>query len=115
VKVTTPSGWYAHELTVRHMPFQAWTPKWTRKRGDTITLKITTAEPLKSKPVVTANQPGIVKYTVPAKKVSKISANEYKVVIKTRNKGAKGPMKVRVTGTDKQGGKNTKVFTIRLK
>jgi hypothetical protein len=115
VRVTTPSGSYAHEVILRHMPFQAYTPSWTRKRGDTVTLKITSAEPLKAKPVVTANQPGIAKYTVPARKISKLSANQYRVVINTRNKGAAGSMKVRITGTDKQGGTNSKVFSIRLR
>jgi flagellar hook assembly protein FlgD len=115
VRVTRSSGSYAHDVVVLHMPFKAWTPKWTRKRGDTITLKVTTTEPLKKKPVVTANQPGIVKYTVPAKKVTKLSANVYKVVIKTRNKGKAGDMKIRVIGEDKGGGSNAKVFTIKLK
>jgi flagellar hook assembly protein FlgD len=114
VKVQTAAGWYAHELKVRNMPFQAWTPKWTRQRGDTVTLKVTSAEPLRKKPVVTANQKGIAKYTVPAWRVRKIGTNQYKVVIKTRAKGKAGAMAVRVTGTDKQGGTNTKVFIVKL-
>ncbi len=114
VRVETSAGWYAHEVAVRNMPFKAWTPKWTRKRGDTVTLKVTTAEPLKRKPVVTANQQGIAKYTVPAKKVTKVGPNQYKVVIHTKTKSKKGGMAVRVTGTDKQGGTNTKVFIIKL-
>ncbi len=46
VRVTTSMGSYAHDVVLRHMPFQAYTPSWTRRRGDTVTLRITTAEPL---------------------------------------------------------------------
>jgi flagellar hook assembly protein FlgD len=115
VRVTSDKGSYAHDVVVRHMPFQAYTPSWTRRRGDTITLKITTAEPLKAKPVVTANQPGIARYTVWPKRITKLSANQYRVVIKTKKAGKAGQMKVRVVGTDKQGGTNSKVFSLRLK
>ncbi|MEX1297177.1 MAG: FlgD immunoglobulin-like domain containing protein [Candidatus Limnocylindrales bacterium] len=114
VKVQTAAGWYAHELKVRNMPFKAWTRTWTRQRGDTVTLKVTSAEPLQRKPVVTANQKGIAKYTVPPKKVRKVGTNLYKVVIKTKAKSKPGGMAVRVTGVDKGGGTNTKVFTIKL-
>jgi flagellar hook assembly protein FlgD len=115
VRVTRPGGSYAHEVTVRHMPFMAWTPSWIRDRGDTVTLKVTTAEPLRRKPVVTANQPGIRKVTVPAKRVTRLAPNQYKVVIRTKDQGKAGGMKVRVTGIDTAGGTNTKVFTVRLR
>ena len=115
VTVKRPSGTYAHDVLVRHMPYMAWTKSWTRKRGDTVTLKLTSAEPLKGKPVVIANQPGIKKYTVPARKVSRVSATEFKVVVNTKKKGTAGEMKVRVKGTDKRDGAHTKVFTVRLK
>lgn len=97
------------------MPYMAWTKSWTRKRGDTVTLKLTSAEPIKGKPVVTANQPGIVKYTVPARKITRLSATEFKVVIDTRNKGKAGDMKIRVKGTDKGDNAHSKVFSLRLK
>ena len=115
IRVQRPTGSYAHELTVRHMPWMMWTPKWTLRRGDTVVLKFTTAEPLKAKPVVTANQPGIAKYAVPKKKVTKIASNQYKVVLKTKAKGKAGDMKVRILGVDKGGRNNSKVFTLRLK
>jgi flagellar hook assembly protein FlgD len=115
IRVTRPSGSYAHELTVRHMPFKLWTTKWTLRRGETVTLSFTSAEPLKGKPVVTANQPGIVKYQLPAWKVKKLSATKFKVVLKTRNQGKAGDMKVRIVGTDQGGGTNSRVFTLRLR
>ena len=34
------------------MAFQGYTPRWKRQRGDTVTLRLTSSEPLKGKPVV---------------------------------------------------------------
>ena len=100
---------------MRHTPFVAWSSKWTYKRGQTVTLRVTSTEPLKGKPAVTANQPGIIKYTVPPWKVKRQSDKVFKVIIETRNKGRAGDMKVRLVGTDKDGGTNAKVFNVRLK
>ena len=51
---------------------------------------------------------------MPARKVTKIGPNQYKVVVKTKAKGKPGGMAVRVTGIDQKGGTNTKVFIIKL-
>ncbi len=114
VRVQTSSGWYAHDVIVRHMAFQGYTPKWKRKRGETVTLRLTSSEPLKGKPVVTANQKGIAKYRIPPKKVKRLSPTQYQVVIDTRKRSNAGQMRVRVVGTDKRGGNHSKVFVIRL-
>ena len=84
------------------------------ERGDTITLRITSSEPLKGKPVVTANQRGIAKYQVPPKKVARLSPTQYRVVVDTRQRSKPGMMKLRVVGTDKRGGNHAKLFLIRL-
>jgi len=113
--VTRPAGTYAHEVAVRMVPFRLWTKKWTLARGDTVTLKFTSAEPLKGKPVVTANQPGISKYEVPRWKITKVSDTKFKVVLKTKDKGRAGEMKVRIEGTDTGGGTQARVFTLKLR
>ena len=115
IRVTRPQGTYAHAVTVRVMPFKVWTKQWTIKRGAQVTLTIHSAEPLKGKPVLTANQPGIAKYTVPAKKVTKLSDTKFKVALKARAKGKAGDMKVRVIGTDKGDGSQAQVFTLKLR
>ena len=115
IRVQRESGTYAHDVLVRHTPYVAWSTSWTYRRGATVTLKVTSTEPLQGKPVVTANQPGITKYTVPKWKVKRKSDKVFKVIIETRNKGRAGDMKVRVKGIDKDGGTNSKVFTVRLK
>jgi flagellar hook assembly protein FlgD len=115
VTVKRPAGSLAHEVGLRHMPFTAWTRSWTRARGDTITLKLTAAEAQSGKPEVTANQKGIDRYTVPARKITRVSSTQFRVVIATKAESRAGAMKVRVKGTDKDGGLNSKVFTIRLK
>lgn len=115
LKVTTADGWYAHDIIVRHMAFQAYTPTWTRRRGDTVTLRLTSSEPLKGKPVVTANQRGMARYQVPPRKISRLAPTQYRVVIDTRSQSKPGVMRVRVAGTDKRGDDHAKVFDIRLR
>lgn len=115
VRVTRPQGTYAHEVTVRVMPFSLWTKSWQLRRGDRIVLQLTSAEPLKGKPIIFANQPGIKKYTVPKDKIRKLSDTRFDVTLQTRAKGAAGPMKVRVIGTDTGGGSQAKVFTLTLR
>ena len=115
VRVQTGSGWYAHDVLLRHMAFQGYTPKWTRQRGERITLRITSSEPLKGKPVVTANQRGLAKYQIPPKKISRLTPTQFKIVIDTRKQSKPGEMRVRVAGTDRGGGNHAKVFSIRLR
>jgi hypothetical protein len=115
IRVQRDTGTYAHDVLVRHTPYVAWSSRWTYRRGETVKLKVTSTEPLQGKPVVTANQPGIKKYTVPKWKVKRKTDRVFKVIIDTRNKGTAGGMKVRIKGIDKDGGTNAKVFTVRLK
>jgi flagellar hook assembly protein FlgD len=115
IRVTRPQGSYAHDVTLQLMPFQLRTKTWSVQRGDTITLTLLSAEPLKGKPVVVANQPGIKKYQVPRWKITRLSETSYKVVLKTRAAGKPGEMKVRVVGTDIADGTQSKVFTLKLR
>ena len=115
IRVTRPGGTYAHDVRVQVMPFKLWTRKWSVQRGDTITLKLYSAEPLKGKPIVTANQPGILKYRVPAWKITRLDEMTFKIVLKTRSAGKAGSMKVRVTGTDIADGQQSRAFTLTLR
>jgi hypothetical protein len=114
-RIVRPAGAYAHEIVVRHMPFQAWAPRWSVARGGVVTLRLTSAEPLKGKPRVFANQPGIRRYELPRRMVQRISSTRFVVRFRTRQAGGAGAMKVRVLGTDIDGGTNTKIFTLRLR
>jgi hypothetical protein len=114
VRVTRPQGSYAHDVTVRMMAFSLWAPRWVLRRGESVNLTFTSAEPLKGKPIVTANQPGIRKYQVPPRKVRRLSQTRFMVTLKTRNVGGVGAMKVRILGTDTGGGTQARVFSIRL-
>jgi flagellar hook assembly protein FlgD len=115
IRVTRPQGSYAHEVTLRVMPFQLWTKRWSVQRGDKVILKVYSAEPLKGKPTVIANQPGITKYKVPAWKVTRLDETTFKVVLKTKAAGKPGEMKVRVLGTDIADGTQAKVFSLTLR
>jgi len=112
IRVTRPGGTYAHDVTVRMMRFKLWSAKWTLKRGATTKLVFESAEPLKGKPVITANQPGIKKYAL---KVTKVSTTRFKATLNTRNKGKAGDLKIRIVGTDIDGGEQSKVFTLKLR
>lgn len=112
IRVTRPGGTYAHDVTVRMMPFKLWSAKWTLKRGASTKLSFESAEPLKGKPVVTANQPGIRKYGL---KVTRRSPTKFTATLRTRNKGKAGDLKVRIVGTDVNGGSQSKVFTLKLR
>ncbi len=76
IRVSRPQGSYAHDVTVRMMSYQLWASRWSLRRGETVTLTFTSAEPLKRKPTVTANQPGIAKYAVPATKISQAQRDQ---------------------------------------
>jgi flagellar hook assembly protein FlgD len=112
IKVVRPSGSYAHDLTVRVMPFKMFSPTWKMKRGQTTTLTFETAEPMQGRPLVTANQPGIAKYGL---KVTKLSPTKFKAKLATKNRGKAGDMKIRIFGTDQGGGTQWKIFTIKLR
>jgi hypothetical protein len=102
-------------VSVHLMPFQLRTKSWSVQRGDKVTLTLLSAEPLKGKPVVMANQPGIKKYQVPRWKITRLSETAFRVVLKTKAAGKPGEMKVRVVGTDIADGTQAKVFTLKLR
>jgi flagellar hook assembly protein FlgD len=115
IRVTRPQGSYAHDVPVHLMPFQLQTRTWSVQRGDKVTLTLLSAEPLKGKPVVVANQPGVTKYQVPRWKITRLNETTFRVVLKTKAAGKPGEMKVRVAGTDIADGTQAKVFTLKLR
>lgn len=112
IRVKRPQGAYAHDVSLHLMPFKMRTPTWKVRRGQAVTLTFDSAEPIKGKPIVTANQPGIKKYGL---RVTRLSATRFKARLATRNAGTAGAMKIRILGTDIQGGKQSKVFTMRVR
>jgi hypothetical protein len=112
IRVKRPQGAYAHDVSVYLMPFKMRTPTWKVRRGQVVTLTFDSAEPIKGKPVVTANQPGVKKYGL---RVTRLSATRFKARLATRKAGSTGPMKIRIMGTDVDGGKQSKVFTMRVR
>lgn len=112
IRVKRPAGTYAHDVSVYLMPFKMRTPKWKVRRGQVVTLTFESAEPLKGKPAVTANQPGIKKYGL---KVTKLSPTKFKARLATRKAGTAGPMKIRIVGTDQGGQTQSRIFTMRVR
>jgi flagellar hook assembly protein FlgD len=113
-RVTRPHGSYGHDVTVRMQPFQLVTPKWTLRRGETAKLTILTAEPVKGKVAVTANQKGVKRWQL---KVRKVSATKFTARVTTRKgKGTSpGYLKIRVVSTDQGGGTQAQLFKLKLR
>ena len=112
VRVTRDQGTYGHDVVVRMMPFQMRSSRWTLNRGEATNLTIWSAEPMKGKPLVTSNQPGIKKTTL---RVRRINAQTFKATLKTRNAGKRGVLKVRITGTDTGGGTQAQIYQLNLR
>jgi len=115
IRITRSRGTYAHQVMVRMTSFSLGASRWTLRRGGATTLYIESAEPLKGKPVVTANQRGIPLFTVSPNRITWISNTQFKVKLKTRNKGKPGDLKLRITGYDKRGGSQDRLFHLTLR
>ena len=112
VRVTRPAGTYGHDLSIRLQPFRLRPPSESLRRGQSMVVTIRSAEPLAGKPLVRIKQGGVKSYAVKARKVSR---TKFKVTIKARTDGRKGPLKVSVSGTDVQGGEQAQRFTLTVR
>ncbi len=74
----------------------------TPGRGQTITVYATSAEPLAKAPRVYISQPGKTTWSVA---MTKVSTYKYRVSIHLKTGGRAGTAALRVSGTDKYGGK----------
>jgi flagellar hook assembly protein FlgD len=72
----------------------------TPGRGQTITIEVTSAEPLSTNPRLSVYEPGIAAWSATLKRVS---ANGYRVTLKMRTGGRVGTVTFRVTGVDATG------------
>ena len=88
------------------------TPSATSLRaGQTLTLTITSTEPLKAAPSVAFSQPGRAAMT---KIATSIGAGRYRVSF-TVATGAAGIATIRITGRDTGGGVNTSTRTVTIR
>ncbi len=104
VIVERPKGAYGHEVRVRMMPFLLDSPDWTLRRGQTVTLTITTAEPVDGKPVVTARQRRAPEQTL---RVRRLSAQRFTARLTVQDAGRNGAIRLIVSSTDTAGGTQT--------
>ena len=72
----------------------------TPARGQSITVTVTTAEPLSANPRVTVSQPGVTAWSVAT---TKLSSTTYRATIKLRTGGQTGTVTFKATGTDVGG------------
>ncbi|CAN5854742.1 hypothetical protein BH23CHL8_BH23CHL8_03700 [soil metagenome] len=107
VRIARSVGTYGHDVTVHLLPFWLDKPDRQLRRGQTVGLVITSAEPLKGKPIVKIRQPD--KSFRPT--VRKLSDTRFTSSFKVRSGGRNGRVKVIVEGTDKGGGTQMHRFT----
>ncbi len=72
----------------------------TPKRGQRITVKVTSAEPLSTRPRVYIRQPGKATWSVA---MTRISTYEYKATVTFKTGGKAGKVTIKVAATDKGG------------
>ena len=72
----------------------------TPKRGQRITVKVTSAEPLSTKPRVYIRQPGKATWSVV---MTKVSTYEYRATVTFKTGGKAGTVTIKVAATDKDG------------
>jgi flagellar hook assembly protein FlgD len=75
----------------------------TPSRGQLVTAKIVSTEPLRANPKLRFTQPGLSVVTVSTVRTSTYG---YKVTFRLSSKGSVGPLQVRVAGRDRDGGRN---------
>jgi hypothetical protein len=109
VTATTAAGTYSHELTIRQMSFDV-AGDWQVVAGDRQLLVIESAEPLAGEPVVTVKQPGMDPYVL---KVHRDSDTMFSAGWRARA-GKAGKVTVTITGTDTDGGTQTRVYKGRI-
>ena len=112
IRVTRPQGTYGHEVSVLKMPFRMIPSAWRVRRGGTLRLAFQSAEPLKGKPVVTADQPGLESRPL---KVTRIDAHDFKARYAIRADGHRGKLVIKVAATDKGGGSQSQSYTLKLR
>ncbi|MBI3749894.1 MAG: hypothetical protein HY262_13780 [Chloroflexi bacterium] len=72
----------------------------TPRRGQTITVNVTSAEPLSASPRLSIYEPGLAAWSTTLKRVS---GNVYKAAVRLRTGGGAGTVSFRVTGMDVTG------------
>jgi flagellar hook assembly protein FlgD len=109
VTVGTEAGSYSHTVGVRVGPFQLKGPL-TVSAGQKVKLTLLSAEALTGYPSVTVKQPGIAPYRLyPVRH----SATRFTMSWKARA-GAPGRVTITITGTDRNGGTQTRTFDATL-
>ncbi|HEX7950176.1 MAG TPA: FlgD immunoglobulin-like domain containing protein [Candidatus Limnocylindrales bacterium] len=83
----------------------------TPARGQTITIDVTSAEPLSANPRLSIYQPGVTAWGASLKRVS---GSTYRATIRLRTGGGTGPVSFKVTGVDVTGAnqRTTRVYPL---
>ncbi len=110
VTATTSAGSMSQTRPVHVGAFRIVTSDTTPKRGQRITVTVFSTEPLRTAPTLRVKQPGSDR-TV---RTSRVEPGRFQVRLKLRS-GKAGTLRLRVTGTDKAGGRQVQARQLRLR
>jgi flagellar hook assembly protein FlgD len=83
----------------------------TPKRGQSITVTVSTAELLARNPTLFVYQPRLARWSV---RMTKISAHTYRITLRLKSTGGTGTVSFRVKGTDTKGGSQSTLVAFPL-
>lgn len=112
VSATTAQGTYAHVTSVKVMPFLMTASTWTLKRGQTAKLRITAAEAVAGKPVISVKQPGLEAFRL---RVTKVSSTSFTASLKARSGGSTGRIRIFISSIDESGGSQEQKYVLKLR
>lgn len=109
VSATVGETTVSQSVTFRMMAFAISASDTTPKRGQTITVTVTSAEPLKTRPRLFISQPGKATWSA---LTTRTSTYGYKVTIRLRTGGGAGPVRLKVVADDKLGHRQRTTLTV---
>jgi hypothetical protein len=109
VRATNGTQTAAQAVTVDAMAFRLAASVTTATPGKAFTITATSAESLKSVPVVTVHQPGLAAWTVT---MTRVSANLWSATVRPKSGGTAGTLTLVVHAKDASGGYNQSVLRI---
>lgn len=112
IRIARPQGSYGHDVSVRKMPFLMKPSRWTLRRGQSVSIVLDSAEPLRGRPTITAKAP---KRDWAKLKVRRVDDDTFKATFKTRKAWARGTIRLRIEATDVEGGSQAKGYRLRLR
>jgi len=112
VTATTSLGSYSQARDVYAGAFRITPSSGSPARGGSLTLLITSTEPLSQLPVVQVTQPGLAMWTATA---TRVQGNKYQIRLALKSGGTAGKLSLDVMGVDQNGGQQDTALSLTLR